>query len=107
MATECSGHTDKARGEAARAHRAQRRRPSLSQAAHPDDIGAGAADRLRETKRGWGGPFDPGHTLDFAQLLDRIESDAVVAQIEHERQAAARLGHPLDIGDYTARRHKR
>src|SRR3954466_7205066 len=56
-------YVDKARGEAARAHRAQRRLPSLSQAAYPDDIGAGAADRLRETKRGWGGPFDPGHTL--------------------------------------------
>src|SRR4051812_38400830 len=40
-------HVDQPRGEPARPHPAQRWRPGLGQAAHPDDVGTGAPDRLR------------------------------------------------------------
>jgi hypothetical protein len=97
---------DEPGGEAPRADRVQRRRPGLGEAADPDDVRARTADRLGEPQRGWRGPFHAGDARGAAQPLDGVEADAIVAQIQHQRKAAACLRHPLDIGNDAARRHE-
>src|SRR5262249_2644551 len=46
-------------------------------------------------------------TFDGAQLLDQIETNAVIAQVEHQRKAVAGFGYALDIGHDAARRDER
>ena len=73
----------------------------------PDDLGVAAADRFGKPQRRRRGPFHAGDAGHPAELLDRVEPDAVVAQIEHQRQAFPGLGNPLHVGDDAARRDER
>src|SRR6516165_5730058 len=85
-------HIDQSRGEPPRTDRPQRRRPNLREPADPDDAGAATPDRFSEPQRCRARPLHAGNTLEGAQLLDRVETNAVVAQVEHERKAVAGFG---------------
>ena len=98
---------DQAGGEAARTDSAERRRPALGQASHPHNLRIAAPNHFRETQRRRAGPLHPGDARHATELLDRIETDPVVAQVKHERKATSRFSDPLDVGHDAARRNKR
>ena len=82
MATECSGQTLIRPAVKPRAPTAQSGGPDFGKTADPNDVGIAAPYRLREPQRGRGGPLHASNALDPAQLLDRVEADAIVAQEE-------------------------
>ena len=70
---------DEAGSEAPRDHGIERRRPRLGEAVDPDDVGTAAPDRVGELERRRAGPLHAGDAGNGAELLDRIEPNAVVA----------------------------
>src|SRR6202022_3519319 len=70
---------DQAGGEAARTDSAGGGRPPLT--SPPPNPRIPAPNHFRETQRRWASPLHPGDARHATELLDRIETDPVVAQV--------------------------